>query len=158
MHTLVLGLGNDLLADDALGLVAVERLKPRLAGQADVVGTSLHGLALLELFLGYRRAIVIDGVMTGEHPPGTIVELDRSQLRPVAVPSPHFAGFPEMLLLAQGLGLDFPRDVRIFAVELADAGTIGGAMSEPVLRALPTLCDRVCAAVAASMPSQDASS
>lgn len=155
MDTLVLGLGNDLIADDALGLAVVAELQPRLSGQADVVGSSLHGLALLELFLGYRRAIVIDGIVTGTHPPGTIIELTQDQLRPVAVPSPHFAGFPEMLLLAQSLGLGFPRELRLFAVELADAATIGGTMSDSVRRAIPELCDRVCAAVAAPFADGD---
>jgi Ni,Fe-hydrogenase maturation factor len=36
MKTLVLGLGNPLLRDDAVGLLVAERLKPLLANQTDV--------------------------------------------------------------------------------------------------------------------------
>ncbi len=149
MKTLVLGLGNDLLADDAVGLLAADELKNRLAGRADVVGTSWHGLALLEFFIGYQRAIVMDSVRTFRHAPGTIIEMDGGALRPARIPSPHFAGWPEMLHLAHELGIIFPPRVRIFAVEVADASTIGGSMTPAVRRAVPELCARVCQAVSA---------
>ncbi|MHB0936092.1 MAG: hypothetical protein ACYC6A_06840 [Armatimonadota bacterium] len=51
-NILVLGLGNELLSDDGVGVLAVRTLAKELRGQADVVETALHGLALLELFLG----------------------------------------------------------------------------------------------------------
>ncbi len=147
MKTLVLGLGNDLLADDAIGLLAVDELENRLAGRADVVGTSRHGLALLEFFVGYHRAIVMDSVRTLRHAPGTIIELEGGALRPVRIASPHFAGWPEMLHLAHELGITFPPRVRIFAMEVADTSTIGGSMTPAVRRALPELCALVCQAV-----------
>ena len=53
MKTLVLGLGNELLSDDGVGILAVRRLKETYKGQADIVETSLHGLALLDLFIGH---------------------------------------------------------------------------------------------------------
>ncbi len=140
---LVIGLGNDLLADDAVGVLAIRELQQRLANRADLVATAMHGVALLDVFLGYRCAIVIDAIQTGKHPPGTVVEIDTSTLRPAASPSPHYVGLPELLLLAEQLGLEFPKHIRVFAVEIVNAQTIGGAMSEEVLAAIPELCNRV---------------
>lgn len=137
---LIVGLGNDLLADDAIGVLAVRELEKRLSGRADLVATAVHGVALLDTFLGYQRAIVIDAIQTGLHPPGTVIEIDTSTLRPAASPSPHYVGLPEMLLLAEQLGLEFPAHIRVFAVEIVDAQTIGGEISESVLAALPELC------------------
>jgi hydrogenase maturation protease len=69
---LILGLGNELLSDDAVGILAARVLKERLGDKADVVESSLSGMALLDLLVGYERAILIDAVKTGRTPPGTI--------------------------------------------------------------------------------------
>ena len=140
MKLLVLGLGNDILADDAIGHLAVHELEPRLAGRADVVASALHGLALLDLMLGYDAAVVIDATCTGRHPVGEVYEIDPDGLSPVEVPSPHFAGLPEMVDLARRLELHFPARLRIVAVEVLDLLTVGGVMTPEVARALPELC------------------
>jgi hydrogenase maturation protease len=142
MRILVLGLGNDLLADDAIGHLAVQELAPRLAGRADVQATALHGLALIDLLAGYDGAVVLDAAVTGAHPVGHVHEIDPATLAPVESPSPHFAGFPEMLRLAERLELHFPRRLRILAVEVRDPWTVGGTMTPAVAAALPGLCER----------------
>ena len=105
MKTLVLGLGNDILADDAVGILAARALKERLGDVADVQETSWHGVALLELFIGYERAILIDAVMTGKHAPGTLIEINPDELAPIQGASPHFTGLPEMIAMAKELEL-----------------------------------------------------
>ncbi len=143
MKLLVLGLGNDLLADDAIGPLAARELEPRLAGRADVAASALHGLALLDILMGYDAAVVVDAICTGRHPPGEVFEIDPAALSPVEVPSPHFAGLPEMVDLARRLDVPFPARLRIVAVEVRDALTVGGAMTPEVAAALPALCARV---------------
>lgn len=143
MKTLVLGLGNELLSDDAIGILAARALKEKLNKEADVVESSLSGLALLDLFVSYERAIVIDAVKTGRCPPGTIYELSPADLDSVVAPSPHYAGLPELLALAKRLGLDFPKEIKIFALEVEDPYTIGGGLSAPVRAALDELVQRV---------------
>ena len=143
MDTLVLGLGNDLLSDDAVGIVTARRLAGEAGLRADVVESSLHGLALLDLLLGYRRLIIIDAIKTGSVPPGTISVLTPRELTTVMSPSPHYAGLPEMIDLARELNLDFPSDIRIFAVEIADDRTFGGPMSTEVRRAIDEIVGRV---------------
>jgi hydrogenase maturation protease len=137
---LVLGLGNDLLADDAVGILAVQTLKEQIGDEADVIASSVHGLGLLDLFVGYDRAILIDAIQTGRFAPGTIFQLNSADLEPVYAPSPHYAGLPEMLRLSRQLELDFPEHFTIFAVEVADAHTINGTMTKAVRDAVPELC------------------
>ena len=145
MTTLVLGLGNDLLSDDGFGLAAARALRPEFQGRDDVevVESSLAGLALLDLLIGYDRAIIIDGIRTGRVPAGTLIELTADDLDRVIAPSPHYAGLPELLAVAHGLDLAFPRDVRILAMETEDSHTIGEGLSGPVRRALPEAVARV---------------
>jgi len=91
MKILVLGLGNDLLADDAIGPLAVRELGPRLAGRAEVVASALHGLALLDPFLDYDGAVIIDAASTGGHPVWTVYEIDPAGLPGIVATSGTWA-------------------------------------------------------------------
>jgi len=143
MRTLILGLGNDLLSDDAVGIVAARRLCAVVGGCTDVVECSAAGLALLDVLVGYNRVIILDATSSGDHPPGTVFEMAVDDLRPLARLSPHYAGLPEVLSIGKSLGLDLPREISIFAVEIADCLTIGGGLSEPVARSIEVLTTRV---------------
>ena len=116
MKTIVLGLGNDLLGDDAAGILAARALREQIGDVADVVESSLTGLALLDLFLGYDRAIIIDAIVTGNKPPGAIHELHPSDLDPVVAPSPHYTGLPEMLAISERLDLKFVYLLKAYIV------------------------------------------
>ncbi len=143
MKTIVLGLGNDLIGDDAVGILAARSLKEKLAGQADVIESSVSGIALMELLMDYQRAILVDAIHTGECAPGTINILEAEELAPVAAPSPHYAGLPEILSLAKQLQLNFPQEFKIFSIEVEDPYTIGGGLTPAVEAALPNLEQRV---------------
>ena len=142
VRTLVLGLGNEYAGDDAAGILAVRALRDELDG-ADVVESAASGLALLEVFAGYDRAVVVDSIRTGLHPPGTIVETGLADVGPVVAPSLHHAGVPELAAVAQRLGLGFPARTRVFAVEVAEPPAFGAPLSEPVAAALGALVERV---------------
>ena len=143
MKTLVLGLGNELLADDAVGILAARALRDEIKGQAEIVESSLSGLALLDLFVGYERAIVLDAIKTGRHPAGTILDLSPEDLGEVFAPSPHYAGLPEMLALARELELEFPWKIKIFALEVVDPYTVGGGLSEKAEQGIKELVRKV---------------
>ena len=132
MRTIVLGLGNELLADDGAGLLAARALRKELGDAADVVECDVSGMALLEILSGYDRAFIIDTICRGAQPPGTVVELAADELGSVIAPSPHYAGLPEVMAVAKELGLPFPSEIRVFAIEALDSVTIGGKLSEPV--------------------------
>jgi hydrogenase maturation protease len=143
MKTLILGLGNELAGDDAIGLLAARALREQLSeDEADVVESSASGMALLEILAGYERAIVIDSILSGRNPPGTISELALREVGRVVAPSLHHAGLPEMAAAAERLGLSFPSQTRVFAVEVADPYTLGAAVSGPVVGALDELVRR----------------
>jgi hydrogenase maturation protease len=139
----VLGLGNDILADDAVGVIVARAVRRAIDHQVDVVEASLHGVALLDLLTGYDRAIIVDSIRTGSHPPGAVMVIDPAKLAPVYAPSPHYAGLPEVLALAGELELPFPSVMDIVAVEVEDTVTIGGAMTPAVRAAVPEACRQV---------------
>jgi hydrogenase maturation protease len=142
MRPLVLGLGNEIAGDDGVGVLAARELRAQLDGAADVVESSASGMALLELFIGRERALVIDSVRTGRTPPGTIRELSLAEVGRVVSPSLHQTGIPELAAVGERLGLGFPAEVRVLAIEVVDPYTIGARLSEPVGTALPELVRR----------------
>ena len=147
MRTLVLGLGNELAADDAVGVLVARAVRERVADAVEVVESSASGMALIEVFAGYDRAIVVDSIRTGRNPPGTIIELGLEDIGRVVAPSLHQAGLPEMAAVAERIGLGFPSETRVLAVEVSDPYTLGGAVSAPVAVAVDELARRVCAHV-----------
>jgi len=132
-----------LFGDDAVGLLAVREAAELAPGRADFIETGLHGVALLDLLIGYEKAIIVDAVKTGRHPVGTIVEFDSDSLSPVDNPSPHFTGVPELVQLASELKVDFPDEIKIIGMEVANTSDMGAALTETVAEALKQLTQRV---------------
>ena len=83
--------------------------------------------------------IVIDAIYMTGFPPGSVIELNLDELRTVMSPSPHYTGLPELILLAEQMQLDFPEEIKIFAVEVDNPYTVGKEMSSPVVRSLGKL-------------------
>lgn len=137
--TIVLALGNDLLADDGAALLAARSLKRRLGKAALVTHTAVSGMALLEELIGFERAVILDVICSPDAVPGSVFELDPKTFRPCSPGSPHYVGLPEMLQAAESLGVPFPRDVRIVAMGAEDVATVGGRMTRKVRRAVPEM-------------------
>ena len=144
---LVLGLGNDLLGDDSIGLRVVELLRerPSLAG-FKFETADCAGLALLDLLAGYDEAFVVDCVQGGDEPVGEVRRLHFEELANPLTLSSHYAGLPDVLALARRLGLSLP-EVAVLAVSVRDPYRIGPDLSPALRRALPVVVEQVEAAL-----------
>jgi len=142
LRILVLGLGNDILGDDAVGLLAARRLRASLPASVDVLESAGGGLDLLDLLEGYGRALILDAIATGEHPPGTLLEFSAADFQKVIAPSPHFAGLPELLQMARQLTIPFPETISVLACEVADSYQIREGLSPSADAALPAVVAR----------------
>ena len=144
MNTTVIGIGNRDRADDAIGLVAIDRLADD--PPPGVRLETAHGdvLEVLELFDGAAHVILIDA-MQAELAPGALLRLDAS--RPGSLPqldsfaSSHAINLAQAIELARALGRLPPRLI-IFGVQAVDF-TPGNALSAPCAAALDTLIDSV---------------
>jgi hydrogenase maturation protease len=146
-RVLVLGLGNDILTDDVVGIQVAREVRARLAGveSVEVRETTEMGLALLDFVVGYHALVLVDSIQTGKAPPGFIHELDESSLNLLPGPTPHFLGVGETLALGRGLGMPMPERVKVLAVEVQDPFTIGTQMTPPLQGAMETIVERVAA-------------
>jgi Ni,Fe-hydrogenase maturation factor len=78
----VLGLGNEILADDALGILAARELAKLFPpAEVEVIESSQSGLHLLDYVTGVDRLLVIDTVETGRAAPGEILVVREEDVR-----------------------------------------------------------------------------
>jgi hydrogenase maturation protease len=139
---LVLGLGNDILGDDAVGLVAARRLRGQCSTDVDVIEAAEAGLGLLDFLEGRSHALLLDAILTGCHPAGTMLEYSQKDFRTVIGPSPHYAGLPEVLRLAECLAIPVPTEICVLAMEAEDPYCIREGLSAAVDQALPGYVER----------------
>jgi hydrogenase maturation protease len=147
--TRVLCLGNELLADDAVGIRVGRELQARCGARADVVCSPLSGLHLIDEVVGVRRLIVVDSIETGGKPGAVYVMQKQDLVRPPGSAS-HGVGLLDVLEMAARAGLSAPEECTVVAVEAADCASIGGPMHPDVEAAIPAAADTVARLLASS--------
>jgi len=129
---LVLGLGNDLLKDDAVGIRVAERLAGAFPDEVDVQSTAVFGLALLDELVGREKVLLIDSYVPEDFCSSTIQEVSLVAAAEPGAPCPHFVGLGEILEIMRALEIGFPREVRVLAIPVLDPITFSCEMSSQV--------------------------
>lgn len=142
----VIGLGNPILGDDAVGLVVASELKSRLGDLVDIVELCAGGLAVAEAMLGYRKAIIVDALVEGDAIPGKILRLTIEDLK--AAPR-RFIGFHDMDLvtsieLIKAIEREsLPDEIVIFGVTIQKPGCYQEGLSKGVKIAIPKCVEMI---------------
>jgi len=144
-RVVIVGLGNPLLSDDAVGVRAAEILAERLAAsRVDVVQSAWGGMRFVDLLAGYDRAVIIDAIEWRRGPPGSIYRLTPDQAIPtLRAVSYHDVSLGTALALGRTLDIPLPAEVVFFAVEALETRTFGENLTPAVQAALPELVRRV---------------
>jgi hydrogenase maturation protease len=148
LRTLILGLGNPILSDDAAGLQAARQLYELVGGEdIDLVEAAVAGMQTVQLLSGYDRAVIID-VMQDEARVGEVWRLDSDELENVSSTSSHGIGVGQALRLARLMGLPVPEQILIYAIAAADTSTFGESLTPELRQALPAIVRRIAADLA----------
>jgi hydrogenase maturation protease len=103
-RTVVLGLGNMLMADDGVGLAALARLEEEwfISRDVELVDGGTWGMNLLPVIERADRVLILDAIDLGD-PPGTLIRLEGDEIpRFLALKlSPHQIDLREVLALAE---------------------------------------------------------
>lgn len=152
-RTLLLGMGNPILCDDAVGIRLASALAARLGPRAglDVLEEcSVGGLNLVDVMAGYDRVVVMDSIVTQGGVPGTWYRFDARALRETLnLRNVHDTNFATALELGRTMGTHLPPDeeIHVFAVEVADTATFSETMSDELEAAFPELVEEIGAEV-----------
>ena len=143
MRTLILGLGNPILSDDAVGLLVARRLFERIGKEdVDLVEAAISGLQTVQLLSRYDRAVIIDshqdGTRIGKLRRIEVKELDASPLL-----SSHGVGLGQAIRVAKQLGMRLPEPLLIYAIAIADPYSFGERLTPELERALPSLVQQI---------------
>ena len=157
MRTLVLGLGNPLLGDDAVGLKVAARVRDRLNGApgVEVEEEEAGGLRLMERMTGFDRAVLVDAAVTGGTP-GEVRRLTPDDLPTQRTAAAHGIDLPRALALGRHLGYPMPSDVRIVAIEAESVLEFRHDMTPAVAAAVEPAVEAVLEELAAAPPKERA--
>lgn len=147
MKTIVIGLGNPIMADDGVGICAVQEIEKRIGeNHPDITcrEASMGGLKMVELMIDYDRAIIIDAIQTNNGKPGEIYELSPADFpKTPRFISIHDIAFPDALKFIDNLGLNLPKEIVIIAVEAQDVSTFTEKCTPPVEAAISKVVEMV---------------
>jgi hydrogenase maturation protease len=135
---LVVGLGNELLSDEAVGIAASRKLADTTgAAEVEILDGGTLGLALAPALGGRQGVILLDALRDPEHAPGTVLVLEgedvpRSRHLSLSV---HQIGPAEMLAAAELAG-DAPK--RLALIGAVPATLAVGVGLSPALEAAAT--------------------
>ena len=135
----VVGLGNDIAADDGAGIAAALRLEAELGNRpdVDVIALPWAGFSLLDVLRSRRRAAIIDCLVSGERRPGTIVHIDDSDLAgSVRLTSFHDISDPTAMALGRKMGWEMPSSIAIWGIEADTADVFSESLSPSVAEAV----------------------
>jgi hydrogenase maturation protease len=142
-RTLVIGVGNPMRGDDAVGRLLARRLRELALPDVAVHEESGEGTALIEAWRNAGAVILIDAAQSGAAP-GTIRRIDASQ---TPVPSRFFHYSTHAFSVAEAVELaralhQLPPRIILYSIEGRDFNA-GGELSPEVAASFDELLSRV---------------
>lgn len=139
----IIGLGNAMRGDDAVGLQAACKLRQAVGDRAEVIEAEMAGVDLIELMKGASVVVLVDAARSGQTP-GTVHRLDASA-GPISLQlfprSTHAIGTADAVELARTMGT-LPATVIVYGVEAGNTEA-GQQLSPAVAMALDEVVDRI---------------
>ncbi len=120
--TLILGLGNDILSDDAIGPKLVYQLEQELKNHGVIFKTSaLGGLEIVEMIRDFSKVLIIDAIRTKDGVPGSVYHFTPDNFNETLhISSFHDVSFLTALELAKKVDFESPSSIEIIAVEIIE--------------------------------------
>lgn len=151
--TLIVGLGNPILGDDGVGWQVAEALSTKLENESpdlvqdvEVDCLAVGGLSLMERLIGYKKAILIDAIITNQHPLGTVQHFPLAALPNRAfghLCSSHDTTLQNALEIGQRMGAALPEQIMVVGVESQNVFDFSENLSPPVASAIPQIVELV---------------
>ena len=137
MKTIILGVGNPILRDDGVGIHVANKLKQHVNHPDVTIDEALTGgMNLLDLIIGYDKAILIDAVNIRNAKNGEVKRLHLSNLSSIHSDNPHDVSLMEAITLARRLGeKNIPDEVVIIGIVLKENPYIFGEKLSPKIAA-----------------------
>ncbi len=133
---LIIGLGNPICSDDAVGITTGAMLYERVKDIANVsfCESAGSGFDLLSMIINYERVIIIDSIQTSQGEIGELYLIDSASSPSNS--SFHSMGIFEQLKLGREMNLPLPEKISVYGIEVRDPYTFGEGMTEGMEQAV----------------------
>lgn len=149
--TVIIGMGNPQLSDDGVGLAVAVAVAERLNNHMALTVTELNtgGIRLMEAMAGFRRAVVVDAMLSGA-PPGTVQQFDPQDFVTTKNTfSSHDTDFATAYDLGRMAGVSLPEQVSFWGIEAREFDLFGERFTAEVAAAVPTAVELIVAQITA---------
>jgi hydrogenase maturation protease len=140
MNTIVLGVGNPILSDDGVGIHVVKYLKNHISHSDVTIDEALTGgMNLLDLILGYDKAIIIDAIKLPNVKSGEVRKFSLSDVSTAHSCNPHDVSLLEAIEMAKKLGEErVPHEIVIIGISMKTMPCeFGETLSREIAEAVP---------------------
>ncbi|MBL7067353.1 MAG: hydrogenase maturation protease [Candidatus Marinimicrobia bacterium] len=131
MKNIILGIGNNILTDDGIGIYIVNQLKSDFVN-VEMITTSNSGFGIVDQIVDYDRAILIDSILTGRNEIGDVnvyFTNDFSNHIPFSI---HSTDLISALKISKIYGMNVPKEIYLLAIEIKDNFTFNESFSDEI--------------------------
>ena len=144
MKTIILGVGNQILGDDGVGIHVSDELKKRINDPNITIDDAVTGgMNLLELLLGYDKAIIVDAVKSNEGEVGEVKRIPLDSFSTMHSCNPHDVSLIEAIEVAKKMGEKrIPQEIIVIGIIMKEIPCeFGEKLSEKIEAAVPKAVD-----------------
>jgi len=140
MKTIVLGVGNLILGDDGVGIHVVNEVKKQIKNPDITIDEAITGgMNLLDLLLGYDKAVIVDAVKSDNSEHGEVKRIPLSDFNTMHSCNPHDVSLIEAIEMAKKMGEEkIPKEIIIIGVMMKQIPCeFGEELSKKIQAAVP---------------------
>ena len=142
---LVLGMGNDILTDDGIGIKITKVLEQNFRSPNIIYDTlSLGGLEIIEYIKDFKTVIIIDAIKTLNGIPGDVYTFVPEDFKETLhLSNIHDISFLTSLKLAKKLDIKTPENILIIAIEIVEDMVFSDEFTPQIQEKYPKILEEV---------------
>lgn len=142
---LILGMGNDILTDDGIGIKITKVLERKFPFPNIVYNTlSIGGMEIVEYIKNFNTVIIIDAIKTLNGIPGTVYKFIPSDFKETThLSNIHDISFLTALKFAKELDIKTPENIHIIAIEILEDMVFSSDFTPQLQERYPAILEEV---------------
>jgi hydrogenase maturation protease len=135
MSMIIIGIGNPLMGDDAIGILTVEELR-KVSNGTDVIFATAQfsGIPLAEMLIGHERAVIIDSIIRADASYGELYRIKYTKGSNHHPESMHTIGIVDAMGVLERHGAKMPDAISIYAINIRHEQVVSERISDQLAR------------------------